>query len=126
MDVESGDGEVLGPYLARSDMCMTNHCVALCSHSALADHNSPFTININAVSSASVSSRGHSAPSSLSSCNCDVHINCFMSIDALDFEMDHSIIERENGEKKNSKEQYHQYLIQMKSGCGRCLGVFYK
>ena len=44
-----------------------------------------------------------------------------MSIDALDFEMDHSIIERENGEKKNSKEQYHQYLIQMKSGCGRCL-----
>ena len=42
-----------------------------------------------------------------------------MSIDALDFEMDHSIIERENGEKKNSKEQYHQYLIQMKSGWGK-------
>ena len=121
MDVESGDGKVLGPYLARSDICMTNHCVALCSHSALADHNSPFTININAVSSASVSSRGHSAPSSLSSCNCDVHINCFMSIDALDFEMDHSIIERENREKKNSNEQHHQHSIQMKSGCGRCL-----
>ena len=29
MDVESGDGEVLGPYLARSDMCMTNHCAAI-------------------------------------------------------------------------------------------------
>ena len=87
----------------------------------LADHNSPFTININAVSSASVSSRGRSAPWSLSSCNCDVHINCFMSIGALDFEMDHSIIERESGEKKNSKEHYHQYLFQTKSRSGRCL-----
>ena len=88
----------------------------------LADHNSPFTINMNAVSSASVSSRGRSAPWSLSSCNCDVHINCFMSIGALDFEMDHSIIERESGEKKNSiKEQYHQYLFQTKSRSGRCL-----
>ena len=87
----------------------------------LADHNSPFTINMNAVSSASVSSRGRSAPWSLSSCNWDVHINCFMSIGALDFEMDHSIIERESGEKKNSKEQYHQYLFQTKSRSGRCL-----
>ena len=44
-----------------------------------------------------------------------------MSIGALDFEMDHSIIEGESGEKKNSKEQYHQYLFQTKSRSGRCL-----